>query len=77
MQGRGSEGGVQKMELGGVSAGALRVVLRCLSTTELPCSLSYFSNDVLTCFSVLFLIQERMSGAAAWALFPVLSVAEW
>ncbi len=35
MQGRGSGGGVQKIELGGVSAG---VVLRCLYTAELPCN---------------------------------------
>ena len=37
--------------------------------------LSCFSNDVLTCFSLPFLIQESMSAATAWALFPVLSVA--
>ena len=38
MQGGGSQSGVQEMELGGVSAGALRVVLRCLYTADLPCS---------------------------------------
>ncbi len=36
MQGGRSEGGVQEIELGEVSAGALRVVLRYLYTAELP-----------------------------------------
>jgi hypothetical protein len=36
MQGERSEGGVQEIELGEVSAGALRVVLRYLYTAELP-----------------------------------------
>jgi hypothetical protein len=36
MQGGRSKGGVQEIELGEVSAGALRVVLRYLYTAELP-----------------------------------------
>ena len=37
-EGSRSGGGVQKSELGGVSAGALRVLLRGLYTAELPCN---------------------------------------